>query len=296
MNLKRIAQKFMSSDFQYLDANRNWVDLPTSARFASTDRFLSNFNRPTRKRMLYSPYELDLSSVEVIRHKISLEIYLVGVSRRDSFQSKETVQLTICHLATPAESSGLCEIFTPSVKGSGDDLGWIVIEKAGETYLDLELRSTSKEPGSKEVEIGNYYGFAERTANIRKGDVVALSGTAFVVSEVSMDSGLKALRLEHKDFNFVDFTISFSTGRDFDANFKPVDSQVTRRVSGVLGTLHDSDEATPDQSDYFEVYVRKEHIGFIPKPDMKLNYQGKTYTVTSVNVEEYGNSYIIKAK
>lgn len=299
MNIGRVATHFNANEFEYLDpVTRQWVD-GFSGRLAASDRFLSNFNRPTRKRMLYTAFDLDLHDYDVVRLKTTGEVYLLGVSRKDTLWMDKVTQLTICHMVTPDLSAGIAAIDRPAVLGTGDDLGWVVMQPAGETYLDLELRTTAAEPGSKETQIGHYFGFAEARIDLRDGDRLTLNGVTYVADEVAYDSGLRLLRLVNRDVHYVDMVFTIGSGtKTYDrttGQYTTVPS--TRNVSGILTDLHNSDDGfSKDSADYTEVRIELDHIGFEPKPNMVVELNGKSYTISYVQQAEYRRQWIVRMK
>lgn len=299
MNLGKVATHFNANEFEYLDpVTRQWVD-GFSGRLAASDRFLSNFNRPTRKRMLNCAFDLNLDPYDVIRSKATKEVYLLGVARRDTLWMQEITQLIICHMVTPDLSAGIAVVERPSVSGTGDDLGWVSLQPITETYIDLELRTTAKEPGSKQVELGHYFGFAEARMDVRDGDRLTLNGVYYVVDEAAYDSGFRLLRLTDRDVHYVDMVFTISAGtRTYDRTTGQYTSTpITRNVSGILTDLHDSDDGfSKDSADYIEVRIELDHIGFEPKPNMAVELNGKSYTISYVQQAEYRRQWIVRMK
>lgn len=299
MNLGKVATHFNANEFEYLDpVTRQWVD-GFSGRLAASDRFLSNFNRPTRKRMLYTSFDLNLQPYDVIRLKTTGEVYLLGVSRKDTLWMDKVTQLTICHMVTPDLSAGIAFIDRPAVLGSGDDLGWVTMQSSGETYLDLELRTTATEPGSKETQIGHYFGFAEARVDLMDGDRLTLNGVTYVADEVAYDSGLRLLRLVNRDVHYVNMVFTLGSGaKIYDkATGQYTSAPINRNVSGILTDVHDSDDGfSKDSADYVEVRIELDHIGFEPKPNMAVELNGKSYTVSYVQQAEYRRQWIVRMK
>lgn len=301
MDLRRISKHFDSEEFEYLDpVTRLWGNT-FEGRLAATDRFLSNFNRPTRKRMLYTDFDMDLSQVDVIRHKITGDVYLIGVARRDTFKLAKTTQLLICHMVTPnGLSAGLASVTRPTVTGVGDDLGWVQMLPAGEAYVDLELRATSREPGSKDTEIGMYYAWTESYWNFKDGDRIDLNGQHYIVEETAYDAELQHLRVISRDQYYIDVVFEIGTARTFDRDLNRfVDAPQTRNVSGYLVTLHDSNDGyDSDVSDHAELRIRTDHIGFTPLPGMKVKLlvNNKTYSVRFVEQSEHRKQWIVRLR
>lgn len=301
MNLRRISKHFDSAEFEYLDpVTRLWGNV-FEGRLAVTDRFLSNFNRPTRKRMLYTDFDTDLAAYDIIRHRITGDVYLIGVARRDTFKMDKTTQLLICHMVTPnGLSAGIADVLRPSVTGAGDDLGWVQMLHIGNAYVDLELRATSREPGSKDTEIGMYYAWTESHWPFKDGDKLMLNGQHYIVEETAYDAELQHLRVISRDQYYIDTVFELGTSRVFDrtAN-KFIDAVQTRNVSGYLVTLHDSNDGyDSDVSDHAELRIRTDHIGFTPVPGMKvtLPVNNKTYSVRFVEQSEHRNQWIVRLR
>lgn len=300
MDLRAIATHFNWEAFDYLDpTTRLWVSCITG-RFAPADRFLSNFNRPTRKRMLFTEFDSDLTQVDVIKHTLTGDQYIVGVSRKDAFLAGKITQLLICHMVTPnGKTAGIGQFIRPTVSGTGDDLGWVTLEDIGEAFLDLELRSTSTEPGSKEAQIGSYYCWTEKNKALLDNDGFTLHGTDYVVEEVAYDSELLYLRVVSRSHHFSDFVISYDTGVRQRDPLTGLYSQgvVDRNVSGYIVATHNGNDGfATDSGDYIEIRIDKAHIGFKPMPDQSLTYEGKTYVISYVEDAEHRNQWHIKAK
>lgn len=301
MNLRRISKHFDSAEFEYLDpATRLWVD-GFEGRLAATDRFLSNFNRPTRKRMLYTDFDTNLSQVDVVRHKVTGDVYLIGVARKDTFKLAKTTQLLICHMVTPnGLSAGVAQVLRPTVSGSGDDLGWVQMADIGQAYVDFELRATSREPGSKDTEIGMYYAWTESSWPFKDGDKLLVNGQHYIVEETAYDAELQHLRVISRDQYYTDvvFTVGQSRQLDRDSN-RFVDVEETRNVSGYLVSLHDSNDGyDADVADYAELRIRTEHIGFRPLPGMKVFIPEvqKHYQVRYVEQSEHRQQWIVRLR
>lgn len=296
MFLRAVANHYLDEVFELLDpVTREWLK-PLSGRLETTDRFLSNFNRPTRKRMLYIDFDEDLEAYDVVRHKMTGEIYLLGVERRDQQAGKPTVQLLICHLATPGKSAGLATVQRSTVVGTGDDLGWVEMVEGGEAYVDLELRTTSVEPGSKETEVGRYYCFSEAQKDFFPGDRLELNGVPYVVDDAAYDSGFRMLRLTARDVHWVNSVFTWQGAeRIYNRDTGQFESQTfTRNVSGLWVSDSNSYEGfSHPGTDSTSFRVQKAHIGFTPMPGMKIDIEGREWTIMAVGQEEYRGQWIL---
>ena len=296
MFLGNVANHYMQPVFELLNpVTREWTG-PLQGRLDATDRFLSNFNRPTRKRMLYVDFEEDLNEYDVVRHKMTGEVYLLGVERKDQQLGSPTVQLLICHLATPGKSAGLATIQRSTVLGTGDDLGWVKMVDDGSAYVDLELRTTNSEPGSAQVEIGRYYCFSEAQKDFFPGDRLELNGIPYVVDDAAFDSGFRMLRLTARDVHWVDTVFTWKGARVYNRDTgKFEDEKVERNVSGLwVGDDNVYEGFTAGQEDSSLFRIQKEHIGFTPTPGMGVKIDDRPWTVLTVSQEEYRNQWILK--
>jgi hypothetical protein len=302
MNLRRISKHFDSEEFERLDpVTRIWGN-PFVGRLAVTDRFLSNFNRPTRKRMLYTDFDSDLEQFDVIRHIVTGDVYLIGVARKDTFKLAKTTQLLICHMVTPnGLSAGLAEVIRPEVNGSGDDLGWVTMTPVGTAYVDLELRATSAEPGSKDVHIGSYYAWTESHWPFKDGDKFVVNGQHYIVEETAYDAEIQHLRVISRDQNYTNAVFDLgAVSKVFDpVTRRFVETVGTRNVSGLLTNLHNSNDGYErDAADYAELRINLNHIGFEPKPGMKvqLAVNDKFYTVSYVGQSEHRKQWVVRLR
>lgn len=297
MFLGQVASHYLVPVFELLNPTSRQWDVEVSGRLDATDRFLSNFNRPTRKRMMYVDFNDDLSVYDVARHKLTGEVYLLGVERRDQQLGSPTTQLLICHLVTPGKSAGLATVQRATVLGEGDDLGWVEMTDAGEAYIDLELRTTSVEPGSKESEVGRYYCFSEAQKDFFAGDRIELNGVPYVVDDAAYDSGFRMLRLTSRDVHWVHTVFRWQgTDRVYNRDTGGFEStRHERKVSGIWVSDRNSYEGfTPSKSDSSVFRVQKTHIGFTPLPGMKVEIEGREWTTISVGQEEYRGQWILE--
>lgn len=299
MFLNQVATHYLAPVFEMLDpVTRQWGQT-LNGRLDATDRFLSNYNRPTRKRMMYLDFAEDASAYDVARHKLTGEIYLLGVERRDQQLGSPTIQLLICHLATPGKSAGVATVQRSTVLGEGDDLGWVQMVDDGEAYIDLELRTTSVEPGSSESEIGRYYCFSEAQKDFFPGDRLELNGTPYVVDDAAYDSGFRMLRLTARDVHWVHTVFRWQgADRVYNRDTGQFDStSYERNVSGLWVSDTDAYEGfATSVSDSSKFRVQKEHIGFTPTPGMKVTIASRERTVTTVGQEEYRGQWILGLK
>lgn len=296
MFLKQVATHYLESVFELLNpVTRQWTG-ELQGRLDPTDRFLSNYNRPTRKRMLYVDFTEDLGPYDVIRHKLTGEVYLLGVERKDQQLGSPTIQLLICHLATPGKSAGLATIQRSTVLGTGDDLGWVQMVDDGTAYVDLELRTTSSEPGSKEVEIGRYYCFSEAQKDFYPGDRIELNNIPYVVDDAAFDSGFRMLRLTARDVHWVHTVFSWEGDKVYNRDTGQFDTATTERnVSGLWVDADNTYEGfTKGEADSTLFRVQKEHIGFEPTPGMTVALPDRTWTILTVSQEDYRGQWILK--
>ena len=268
-------------------------------RIDLTDRFLSNFNKPLRRRMLYSdPAEAKPAS-QVIRHPGTGDVYILGQTRGDAVEGSHYLNLTVCHLVTdtPHGSSGLATLYRKAPAGPPDNPGWLVEQQVGRAFTDLEFRTSANEPEMYEEKIANFFAFLPAHVKLQEWDFLELHGERYRVVDTFADSGLSGLRVDREPDVRVDFVITGASSRVYDkANHRYVDTPVSANVTGVIVSEHGFSTWAAESTDYIDVSIEQEHIGFEPKPDMRLELDGYSRLVTSVSMPPLSRQYRLRCK
>lgn len=261
----------------------HWDTAAFSGRIDLTDRFLSNFNKPLRRRMLFTRPDVVLPSSGTFRDPATGQVYLLGQSRQDSLGGTAYNMLTVCHLVSGL-SAGLGKVTSKVVQGAGDDLGWLVDTEVDTYYGDLELRSSGEESSTKGIHVGSHFLTLPGFANLEKYDFFHLNGKSYKVDEPYFDSGFMTARVTEVGDDRLDFTIEWDSGGSYDYDLgTATHSVVSRNVSGIVSSRFDRrEDYDKDSTDYLEVFIFQEHVGFDPKPGMRLTLEGRTFDIVWV--------------
>lgn len=298
MHLKKISQRALTEKMEGYDvASNSFTPAAFSARIEITDRFLSNFNKPLRRRMLFSAPDTVFPASMTFRHPGTQQVYLIGQSRSDALAGDPHIQLSVCHLVTDdgTGSSGLAQLTRRAPAGPADNPGWLVTQTLDPTFLDLEFRTSSNEVDSYEIKTGNYFGFVPASAGVKEWDYLTLHGKDFRVVDVFPDSGLLGLRVDLEPDTRIDFTLHI-TGNTFNKLSNEFDSVVTQRqVTGIAVRDNEFAGWKGSAEPYVDIAVDVENIGFRPKPDVtQVEYEGHRRTVKSVSTQAGERQYLLR--
>lgn len=299
MFLAKIAQKNMKEVFSAYDkATKTFVEKSFEGRIDLTDRFLSIYNRPTRKRQLYVSPSENLPDSLVFKHPSSGDVYILGQDRQDArhdVAGGETyVKMLMCHLVTPKfdGSSGLAKQMRKVVKGPADNPGWLVDEEIDEDFLDIEFRTSSAEAGSYDVKVENFYAWTPITVDAQQQDFFQLNGISYRVIDTFTDIGMRGLRLDREADNRVDFVITvLEKVYDRDTH-KTTTVEKNYNVTGIIPDNTDvSKWGDARAASSIDVVIEKAHIGIVPKPNMTVMYQGLSRIVKTVTTQAGERQY-----
>lgn len=290
MDLKRIALWKANQPMDGWDpVTETWVPNAFLARIDLTDRFLSNFNRPTRMRMLFSADDTVFPESRVFRHPVTLDVYILGTTRKDTIDGSPTVALTLCRLATdtPGGTAGYATITRKVVMGPPNDPGWLVDTVLAKSWIDTEFLSSSQEPGTTDLQIERYNAFLPLSVQPREWDFITLHGVRHRVVDTFADSGLFALRIDHEDDYRKDFYLLVQGKRVVDRSTQQYVQEQARsyQVTGMVKGANDFALWATDSDTYVDVYFEREHLPFVPdvsNSQMWLSIDGVKREVKSV--------------
>lgn len=290
MFLNAIAQRYMTEKFDGYDQPSNSF-LPNTfqGRIDLTDRFLSIYNRPTRKRQLFVKPEENLPESMVFRHPKTGDVYIIGQGRKDARgdidDGNPYVMLCMLHLVNENSmgSSGVCTQTRRIVEGPADDPGWLVDVVISRPYLDMEFRTNTSEAGMYESKVANYYAWMPLITEVKQWDVLTLHGEKYRVVDSFTDMGMRGLRLDKEADPRVDLVIHTSK-RTY--NKVTHEYEEVKRDYNVTGIVPDNTEmatwAGDRESSQISVIFEFDHIGFKPEPNTKISFQGRVRTIKSV--------------
>lgn len=299
MHLKQIAQRALNERMEGYDvATNSFVPSAFSGRIEITDRFLSNFNKPLRRRMLFSAPGTVFPASMTFRHPGTQDVYLIGQSRSDALAGDPHIQLSVCHMVTDegTGSSGLATLTRKVAAGPADNPGWLVDQEVTKTFVDMEFRTSSNEADSYELKTGSYFGFVPVSTHCEEWDYLTLHGKAFRVIDVFPDSGLVGLKVDLEVDTRVDFTLHIQGARVYNRATNEYDSaSTTRNVTGVAVRDHEFAGWKTSADSYIDIAVETKNIGFRPEPEITfVEFDGHKRLVKEVSTQPGERQYLLR--
>lgn len=282
-------------DRQYFDAydfsTESWELNVFTGQLKRADDFVSIWNRPTRKRMLYTAKDVVIPST-VIRLPTTQEIYMVGHGFGDSFSNVHYRTTTGLHQAaatmqvyrkTPVEVLGV--------------KGWATNTLVKTTFGDLELRSVGEGQEASLYNYGSFFLFSPSDSQIARHDTVVLEGTTYYVFEVYVDSGFRCARVSSQPDERVNFTYTSVGSQVYNPATQTTSStDTTYNTTGKIKPLIVQDLKNSDVvRDRVQVMIIDTFISYTPKIGDKIAYLGTTYTVEIVQRDAGLEEWILMA-
>lgn len=303
MHLKRIALKHANEPMEAWDpVTESWVPNFFVARIDLTDRFLSNFNRPTRMRMMLHDDQAVFPDSRVIRHPGTHDVYMLGTTRKDARKGVPYVGLTLCRLATeiPGGSAGYATITRKVPQGPSSDPGWLVETVFAKTFVDTEFLSSADEVGATDLRIERFNAFMPLSAQAQQWDFLTLQGVRYRVVDTFADSGLFATRLDREEDVRTDFVLTVSGVRTMNRATHQWDStpEVAYNVTGVAERVNDVAQWSTDTAEAITVYFEQDHlpdtIPALTGREMWLTMDGKKRAVKSIETQPGKRQYQLR--
>lgn len=290
MDLRKVAAWFETTEFDtYDEALDSWTTCGMAGKVMPVDRFLSNFNRPTRRRSLgLSPLAVTPAS-NTIRVPATGEIYIIGGLRQDSRESEAYDEVGILHRS---ETLGVVNRKAPA--GPSNDPGWLMDAVAANHYMDVELRATSGVDEQKQQFEGDYFVILPPHADIQLWDRLTVDGEDYMVELAYMDSGFKFVRAikrqDHRQ-NFVYHSRSAAAGY-VPSTGVVTDGLVDYNVTGFAmdDEIGDSTTLQTKTSD-LAITVEQSHIGVVPTTEDELTWDSKRRRVINVKQDFLKEQY-----
>jgi hypothetical protein len=269
-------------------------------RMEVVDRFLSNFNKPLRRRMLFSAPDVVFPESKTFRHPGTGDVYLLGQSRSDAIAGQPHLQLTVCHLVTNVTngSAGLATLYRKTPVGPESDPGWLVEQEVTKGFIDLEFRTSSNEADTYELKIGNYYAFMPSYVQAEEWDFVELNGTRYRVVDAFSDSGMTGLRVDKEEDARGDFLLHHAGVRTYNRTTHAYEVISTPyQVTGVILKDHEFANWASDSEPYIDVSIEKAHIGVAPLPNtMSLEIAGRRRIIRQVTTAILDRQYRLRCE
>lgn len=298
MYLGNIAHRWVNENLEAFDeATGTFVPDAMVGRISLVDRFLSNFNRPLRRRMLHYAVDTELPKSRTIRNPATGATYIIGQERTDSDDNVAYHSMAVCHLTTESVTSGLCQVYRKSPKGPADNPGWLVEENVGQHYTDLEFRTSLNEPDLEDTRVESFVLWVPVQADLEDYDFVELHDRTYRVTDRFFDSGFLMARVDEE----ADYRINVVIEHGESTVFNPdtMKYEQTKKSSNVTVTLmsdYDFSNWASDSSDYLDMFVEEKHIGFRPKPGMSIVYDGTSRVIRYAKYHKGERQYKIRCE
>lgn len=301
MKLKKIALKHADEPMEAWDPlTETWVPGSFVGRIDLTDRFLSNFNKPTRRRMLFTDSNVVFPESLTFRHPGTHDVYILGTTRKDARHGKEYLGLTILQLVTdlPGGSSGLATITRKVVQGPPENPGWLVDTVFAKSYIDTEFLSSTDEVETTDLRIERYNAYLPLNVQPQEWDFITLHNVKYRVLDTFADSGFFALRIDHEGDYRSDFVLHVGSKRTMNNTTHQWEGgEVSYNVTGVMEKSTDAALWATDTQSYRTVYFEAEHLPFgidITGKDVWLELSGLKRQVKSVTTQSGTRQYTLR--
>lgn len=301
MFLNKVAHKQITEPMEAWDElTEQFIPDAFMGRIDLSDRFLSNFNKPLRRRMMFVEPKQPMPVSNVFRHPGTHDVYIAGQRRGDAIGGNHYLDLIVCHLATdtPGGSSGLGTLYRKTPDGPEDNPGWLTEKQLGKAYLDLEFRTSSNEPDMYETKIENYFCFLPIQWDLKPWDFIELDGIRYRVVDTFADSGLSGLRVDREPDTRMNFVLHTPGERVYNRDTHQWETTPGQfNVTGIMVKYHDFSSWSSESEPYIDVSIEEGHIGFRPVPgNSHLEFEGVKRVISQVSTQPGERQYRLRCR
>lgn len=298
MFLKAIALEHANEPMEAWDpVTETFIPGSFMARIDLTDRFLSNFNKPTRRRMLFADNLTVFPESRTFRHPGTKDVYLLGTTRQDALGGNPYLGLTILQLVTdvPGGSAGLATLTRKVPTGPPSDPGWLVDTEYAKAYIDTEFLTSTDEVGTTDLRVERYNAYLPITVQPVEWDFVTLHNVKYRVLDTFADSGFFALRIDHEEDFRSNFKLGIAGQRVRNKTTQEWEFQeMVYNVTGVMESANDVALWTKESESVYTVYFENNHLPTpfdTVKKGMWLELDGVRKAVKSVQTQSGERQY-----
>jgi hypothetical protein len=290
MDLFQVSAYFDSTHFLVWDFDaQTWVQ-GFEGQIKRADNFVSIWNRPTRKRMLYAQIDTNIES-SVVKVEATGEIFMLGSSQDDAHLNKGYRKVLNAHEAYgSAVISRKQPTLVGGVRSYAED---IVVET---TFGDYELRATDRLSDDRLLGYGEYFLFLPSNSTVRDLDTVLIGGIRFYVYEVYKDSGFVTCRATSKGDDRIDFQYVSLGSPTYNPSTQTVTP--TETVYGSTGRVipnkSNIDSSSTVAVKSLKIIFREDFISYVPKPNDFVIFRGLRYKVRNVALDSLLQEYEIE--
>jgi len=299
MDLRRAANRFETTDFDvYNEATDVWTLASFTAKLGPIDRFLSNFHRPTQRRLFSVDPAVTLPTNKTVRDSGTQDIYLLGQSREDGQDNVVYDKVVIAHLVSQSYVSGLAVVSRKNVVGTGTDLGVLVAANVGTHYAGVELR-TAKAEEEQFLEYESAFVIVLPShADLHEWDFITLNSITYKVESLFGDSGYKFGRITEMDDPRLDFTyLRAETPVYVPTTGDMSPGEVAYLVSGIASgyKVEEIDGAVIRSTDV-NLTIEQSDIGFTPTDGDRVTVEGVTYSINAIGKDYKNHQWHLKCR
>lgn len=298
MNPRRLYARFEKTPISWFDPKTfGFYEAPDKINISKVDDFLSNFNRPTRRRMVHCAPDMPTGDSLIFMDMVTYNVFILGEPRYDQFNQQDYLGMYLAHLVTPVRggSAGTAEIVRKVAKGPKDDPGWLEPELVAYTYVDVEVSAVVHETQVEEVYENSVLVFMSRAVTCKRFDLIYVDDKIYRVSTMYTDSGLHVAKcFEETDdrVNILYRRSSEGQPRHYDTatrQFIATDRDYKITVRFVKN--HNFASWDSESQNYKDLIVDYDNIGFVPNAKDHVIINGVTMEVKVVDIDPAERQY-----
>ena len=301
MNPATLYARFQDTPIAWYDPDTDsFDDTEHLIDISTVDQFLSNFNRPTRRRMMRCKPDMPLPDSLTIKDLGTDNIFLIGEPRTDQLAATRYVSSYLLHLVTPIEggSAGLAKVVRKQVKGPKEDPGWLVPETIATSYMDVEVAAVTHESGVEEVYENSVVIFMPRSVNVKRFDMIYLNDRIYRVFTMYSDSGLHIAKCFEESDDRINVLIRRSAEgkpRRYNADTGEFEgNDADYKVTARFVKNHNFAAWDNESQNYKDLVIDYDNIGFKPAAQDHILVDGVTFEVKVVDVDPAERQYRLR--
>lgn len=293
MDLAQASRYFDQQPFDAYDFSSNtWINSDFTGQLRLADSFVSIWNRPTRKRMLFCAPGQEPTSA-VIRLPTTGDIFMVGTEHTDSLGNNAYRKTYNIHQVS---GTAVIRRLVPDEDIYGIK-GWATNTTVQNTFGDFELRSLDEGLDDRVDHYGQYFLFLPSNAPLQRNDTVEINLKTYYVLEPYVDSGFVCARATSNPDERVNFTytskgtVTYNTATQTTSS-SDVTYNITARVTPKMLAERDNTTVIFNR---IRVMMDGSFVSFTPKPYDTVTFEGKTYKVEAVERNAARDEWYLEA-
>ncbi len=288
MDLTEVRGRFDDAVFDAWNFGTSaWDAAAFKGKLALADPKISLMNKGTRRRMLFgSPGSEPTSSV--IRCSTTGEIFMVGTQNKDNLFAKYYRNVASLHYGIPG---AIISRYAPA-GGSGDP-GWMVLASSQHTFADYELRSDNENVEIQITQWGSYDLTFPAGTSVQEHDIVTVDGRSFYVFESAPSSGFVAAKSTDRPDARINIVYKVVGAGSYNPATQTVTAgETSYNVTAFLEPFEVKQDANSNiTKSRIHLMILRAWIGVTPKLLDKITYNGFTYIITDLSLNQLGDEW-----